>query len=63
MKGRAVLTDIEILVRTGCAPVRVRLAQQRLLMAARLARYGPAFVIAEVRREAKELPNGWWAGL
>ena len=63
VQGNTVLTDIDILVRSGCAPVRVRLAQQRLLMAARLARHGPTFIVDEVRREAQELPTGWWAGL
>lgn len=62
-EGNQVLTDVDILVRAQCVPVRVRLAQHRLLLAARLVRHGPRFLGCELQREFDELPDGWRAGL
>ena len=61
--GNHVLTDVEILMKAQCVPVRVRLAQHRLLLAARLARHGPSFVLEELQSETEELSDGWRAGL
>ena len=63
VEGNKVMTDVEILVKAGCVPVRVRLAQHRLLLAARLTRHGPQFVLQELQEEATELTDGWHAGL
>ena len=63
VEGNKVMTDMEILLRAGCVPVRVRLAQRRLLLAARLAQHGPQFVLQELQCEAAELSDGWRTGL
>ena len=62
-EGNQVLTHVEILVQAQCAPVRVRLAQQRLLLAARLIQHGPQFICDELQKEFDELSDGWRAGL
>ena len=63
VEGNKVMSDVEILIRAGCVPVRVRLAQHRLLLAARLARHGPQFVLQELQGEAAELSDGWHTSL
>ena len=62
-EGNHVLTDVEILVQAQCVPVRVRLAQQRLLLAARLIQHGPQFICDELHKDFAELNDGWRAGL
>lgn len=57
------MTDVELLIAADRPPVRVRLAQQRLLLAARLARHGPAFLVDELKSERETLPDGLGAGL
>ena len=54
-----VLSDLAILQRTGCAPIMVRISQQRFLLAARVARFAPSFVHEELLREEAEMAQSW----
>ena len=54
-----VLSDLAILQRTGCAPIMVRISQQRFLLVARVARFAPSFVHEELLREEAEMAQSW----
>lgn len=61
--GVSVLSDHAILQRAQRAPILVRLAQQRLLLGARLAKHAPKFVWQELQRERADLTRSWFAEL
>ena len=56
---KEVLTDQAILQKTGCASLSVRLAQQRFLLAARLARFAPSFLHEELLLEEGAMDRSW----
>lgn len=57
--GVSVLNDAALLQRAQCVPLLVRLAQQRFLLGARIARAAPDFLWQELQHEYEELPRSW----
>lgn len=57
--GLTVLSDGALWQKAQCAPLLVRLAQQRFFLGARIARAAPDFLWHELQLEHKELPRSW----
>ena len=55
VEGNKVLTDVEILLQARCVPVRVRLAQHRLLLAARNMVHNLCCKNSNVRRQSFQM--------